>query len=118
MSLLRSPAGEAPGFAGRVFDFAMSRPELMRLLAWSTLEPSVQALRSRTASHDAKVAALAAAQDGHRQGAEFSPAFLVTTVMSVASSWSAASPFGPALRPGQAELRDQVVRAVGRLTSA
>ena len=113
---------DLPGFAGRVFDFAMSRPELMRLLAWSTLEPSVQALQSRAASHDAKVAALAAAQDGRRLGAEFSPAFLVTTVMSIASSWSAASPFGPALSPGQApgpaELRDQIVRAVGRLTSA
>ena len=99
----------------------MSRPELMRLLAWSTLEQSVQALESRMASHDGKVGALARAQDDHRLGTEFSPAFLVTTVMSIASAWSAAFPFGLARHPGQApplaELREQVVRAVRRLTS-
>ena len=40
--------------------------------------------------------------------------------MSIASAWSAAFPFGLARHPGQApplaELREQVVRAVGRLT--
>jgi AcrR family transcriptional regulator len=113
---------DLPGFAGRVFDFAMRRPDLMRLLAWSTLEQAARAPGSRTASHDAKVDALAKAQDDHRLGTEFSPAFLVTTVMSLASSWSAALPFGTAMHPGQApplaELREQVVRAVTRLTSA
>jgi AcrR family transcriptional regulator len=113
---------DLPGFAGRVFDFAMSRPDLMRLLAWSTLEQSAQAPKSRTASHDAKVDALARAQADHRLDTEFSPAFLVTTVMSLASSWSAAFPFGTAMHPDKApplaELRDQVVRAVKRLTSA
>ena len=44
----------------------------MRLLAWSTLEQSVQALESRMASHDAEVGALARAQDDHRPGTEFS----------------------------------------------
>jgi AcrR family transcriptional regulator len=34
---------DLPGFAGRVFDFAMTRPDLMRLLAWSTLEQSTRA---------------------------------------------------------------------------
>jgi hypothetical protein len=42
--------------------------------------------------------------------------------MSLASSWSAAFPFGMAMHPDQAPplavLREQVVRAVMRLTSA
>jgi AcrR family transcriptional regulator len=115
---------DLPGFAGRVFDFAMSRPDLMRLLAWSTLEQSAGVPDGRTTSHDVKVDALARAQAGHHPDAAFSPAFLVTTVMALATSWSAALPFGLAMHsdsnrmPPPAELRGQVVEAVRRLTSA
>jgi AcrR family transcriptional regulator len=112
---------DLPGFAGRVFDFAMTRPDLMRLLAWSTLEQSAGVPGGRAASHDAKVDALAKAQAGHRLDAAFTPEFLVTAVMSLASAWSAAFPFGLAMHAGGtpplADLRDQVVRAVRRLTS-
>jgi AcrR family transcriptional regulator len=111
---------DLPGFAGRVFDFAMTRPDLMRLLAWSTLERSAGVPDGRAASHDAKIDALAKEQADHRLNATFSPAFLVTTVMSLASSWSAAFPFGLAMCPDETppltELRDQVVRAIQRLT--
>jgi AcrR family transcriptional regulator len=110
---------DLPGFAGRVFDFAMTRPDLMRLLAWSTLEQSTAVPDGRVASHDAKIDALAQAQAEHRLDAPFSPEFLVTTVLSLASSWSAASPFGLATRPDKtpplAQLRAQVVRAIQRL---
>ncbi len=113
---------DLPGFAGRVFDFAMTRPDLMRLLAWSTLEQSTGVSDGRTASHDAKIAALAQAQADHRLDAAFSPAFLVTTVMSLATSWSAAFPFGLAMHPDRTppldDLRAQVVHAIQRLTSA
>jgi AcrR family transcriptional regulator len=113
---------DLPGFAGRVFDFAMTRPDLMRLLAWSTLEQSTGVPDGRTASHDAKIAALAQAQADHRLDAAFSPAFLVTTVMSLATSWSAAFPFGLAMHPDRTppldDLRAQVVHAIQRLTSA
>jgi AcrR family transcriptional regulator len=113
---------DLPGFAGRVFDFAMARPDLMRLLAWSTLEQSTGAPGGRAAAHDAKIDALAKAQADGRPAAAFSPAFLITTVMSLATSWSAAFPFGQAMHPGQAppldELRGQVVQAIRRLTSA
>lgn len=113
---------DLPGFAGRVFDFAMTRPDLMRLLAWSTLEHSTGVPDGRVASHDAKIAALAEAQADDRLDAAFSPAFLVTTVMSLASSWSGAFPFGVAMYPDQtpplADLREQVAHAIRRLTSA
>src|ERR1700728_2075223 len=45
---------DLPGFAGRVFDFAMAHPDLMRLLAWSTLERSVRVPEGWAAAHDAK----------------------------------------------------------------
>jgi AcrR family transcriptional regulator len=113
---------DLPGFAGRVFDFAMTRPDLMRLLAWSTLERSTGVPDRRAASHDAKIDAIAREQADHRLDPEFSPAFLVTTVMSLASSWSAAFPFGVATHPDRtpplADLRQQVVHAIQRLTSA
>jgi AcrR family transcriptional regulator len=112
---------DLPGFAGRVFDFAMAHPDLMRLLAWSTLERSVQAPEGRADSHDAKVAALAEAQAERQRNAAFSPEFLVTTVMAIATSWSAAFPFGVAMHPGQrpllAGLREQVVEVTRRLVS-
>jgi AcrR family transcriptional regulator len=113
---------DLPGFAGRVFDFAMTRPDLMRLLAWSTLEQSTRHPDGRAVSHDSKIDALAQAQADHRVDPAFSPAFLVTTVMSLASSWSAAFPFGVAMHPDQPppldDLREQVMRAIRRLTSA
>lgn len=113
---------DLPGFAGRVFDFAMVRPDLMRLLAWSTLERPTGVPDGRAASHDAKIDALAQARADHRLDASFSPEFLVTTVMSLASAWSAAFPFGLAMHPDKspplADLRDQVVRAIARLASA
>jgi AcrR family transcriptional regulator len=111
---------DLPGFAGRVFDFAMAHPDLMRLLAWSTLERSAGVPEGRATSHDAKVDALAKAQADHHLGTTFSPAFLVTTIMSLACSWSAALPFGQALHPDQtppvAALREQVIHAIHRLT--
>ena len=109
------------GFAGRVFDFAMTRPDLMRLVAWSTLEQPAATPDGRAASHDAKIAELAQAQADHRLGMRFTPGFLVTTVMSLATSWSSAMPFGLAIHPDETppltELREQVVRAIRRLTA-
>jgi AcrR family transcriptional regulator len=113
---------DLPGFADRVFDFAMIHPDLMRLVAWSTLEQPARFPDGRTASHNAKIAALAQAQADHRVDAAFSPAFLVTTVMSLATSWSAAFPFGLAMHPARtpplADVREQVVHAIQRITSA
>jgi AcrR family transcriptional regulator len=109
------------GFGGRVFDFAMAHPDLMRLLAWSTLERSVLPPAGRVASHDAKVEAVAIAQAQSSLDAPFSPAFLVTTVMALATSWSAAFPFGAAMHPDQkpplADLREQVMNVIRRLAS-
>jgi hypothetical protein len=61
-------------------------PACKENLFLTVLEQSAGVPDGRTASHDAKIDAIAQAQAGHRLDAAFSPAFLVTTVMSLASS--------------------------------
>jgi AcrR family transcriptional regulator len=113
---------DLPGFAGRVFDFAVDHPDVLRLLAWSTLEQSTEAPPTRAATHDSKVEAIAAEQQAGRMTTRFSAAFLMTTVMALATSWSPAFPHGAALHPGakldNEKLRASVVQAVALLTAA
>ena len=113
---------DLPGFGGRVFDLAVARPDLMRLLAWSTLEESARRPDGRIASHESKIAALMAAQADKHLSSAFTPLFLITTVMALATSWSAAFPFGLAMHPERtpdiSNLREQIVNAIRRLTSS
>jgi AcrR family transcriptional regulator len=113
---------DVPGYAGRVFDFAMANPDLMRLMAWSSLERTVETPSARSESRVGKVAELANAQNGGQVGEAFPPDFLLTAVMTLATAWSAVSPFGPSLAPESAEhpdtLRANIARAVGLIVNA
>src|SRR5262245_13599879 len=113
---------DLPGYAAKVFDFALANPELMRLLAWSALEQKATGLDERVATLDAKVAALSEAQDAGQVGKDFPPDFLLIAVMSLATAWSVASPFRSSLDPEAAErrgaLRESLVRAVRLLAIA
>lgn len=82
------------GYAGRVFDFSMANPALMRLLAWFNLEQQADSPAARANSHAAKIAALASAQEGGRIGSGLSPQMLLTVVMTLATAWTPANPFG------------------------
>ena len=59
---------DLPGYAAKVFDWAMANPDLMRLMAWSALEQQAKDKAERVAALEGKVAALAAAQDAGRVG--------------------------------------------------
>jgi AcrR family transcriptional regulator len=110
---------DLPGYAGKVFDFAMANPDMMRLMAWFTLEQNAVGPAERVATFEAKVAALREAQNAGRVGTAFPPAFLLTAVMCLAMAWSAASPYGPSLaakRP--AALRKNIVEAIRLLANA
>jgi AcrR family transcriptional regulator len=113
---------DLPGFAGRLFDWAMAKPDLMRLLAWSTLEQMGNGSAERAGALQGKISKLAAAQQAGHVGSEFPADFLVTAIMSIAMAWSVASPFGPTLDPKLAEqpakLRKNVIGAVRLLTNA
>jgi AcrR family transcriptional regulator len=113
---------DLPGYAARVFDFAMENPDLMRLLAWSALEQKPDAHAERAAALDAKVAALTEAQKSGQAGTAFPPSFLLVAILSLATSWSATSPFGPSINPKAANrkavVRKCVVEAVRLLAGA
>jgi hypothetical protein len=53
-------------------------------------------------------------------GEAFSPGFLLTAIMALATAWTAASPFGPTLDPeaakSPASLRKSIVGAVGLIS--
>ncbi|MFD6452756.1 TetR family transcriptional regulator [Nocardia sp. NPDC055165] len=82
-------AGDLPEYAGRIFDYCLRHPEVIRLATWHRLErgdrddPAVAA-----PARDAKLDALAAAQDKDGIGAEFSPPTLLTLVLSMALAWN------------------------------
>lgn len=116
-------ADDLPGYATRVFEFALTRPDVMRLMAWSALErrPEAAAVESRGTAYRDKVAELAAAQRSGQLASTFDPNFLLTAIMSLATAWSALSPFGPVLDPASladpVRLRQNIADAVALIAS-
>jgi AcrR family transcriptional regulator len=113
---------DLPGYAAKVFDWVQANPDLMRLLAWSALEQQAKGQAERVEALCTKVAALTEAQNAGRVGTAFPPDFLLIAVMSLATAWSAASPFGPSVNLKAAErpaaLRESLIEAVRLLARA
>ncbi|MDR1074995.1 MAG: TetR family transcriptional regulator [Xanthomonadaceae bacterium] len=100
------------GYAGRVFDFSMAHPALMRLLAWFSLEQKTNSPEERSSSHAAKVLALSKAREAGYVGNAFPPEFLLTVVMTLATAWTAANPFGLSLEPDAIQDRDKLKKRI------
>ena len=115
-------AEDLPDFAKRMFDYAMVNPDLMRLIAWSSLEQQTSSSAARDALQAAKIAALTRAQTAGTLATRFPPTFLLTAVMTLATAWSAASAFGPTIDPEADQhpsaLRDGIAAAVALLANA
>ncbi|GAA4190735.1 TetR family transcriptional regulator [Gryllotalpicola kribbensis] len=79
-----------PEWAVQVYDENLRHPELTRLIAWVRLERRRSGTWFDGSDHDAKLAAITEAQaEGRiRQGDPFT---LLTMIISMASTWSAAS---------------------------
>jgi AcrR family transcriptional regulator len=107
---------DLPGYAARVFDFAMQNPDLMRLMAWSNLEEQATEPAERAKVHDSKITGLADAQAAGTLNQAFPPGFLLTAVMTLATAWTAANPFGPLMDPEATKdaeaLRHHITEAV------
>ncbi|CAM5405817.1 TetR family transcriptional regulator [Streptomyces fumanus] len=112
---------DLPGYATAVFDFAMSHPDLMRLMLWSSLEQDPGRATARADARTGKVRALSSGTAGEADGSGFRGEFLLTSIMALATAWSSLSPFGPTLDPDAARdmdrLREDVGRAVARLAA-
>src|SRR5258708_36790625 len=64
---------DLPGYAAQVFDWSLTNPDLMRLLAWSALEQTPAAKAERRAVRDRKRAALTEAQQAGQAGTALPP---------------------------------------------
>lgn len=100
----------------------MAHPDLMRLMAWSSLEQKADSPAARAAAHDVKVSALMKAQNAGPVGTAFPPSFLLTAIMALATAWTAANPFGPSLDPEAAKrptaLRESIADAVRLISNS
>ncbi len=110
------------GYGVRVFDFAMDHPQLMRMMAWFALEQAtLDSPAERQASFDVKLEHLESLQAQGEVSAVLPSRVLIVAIMSLATAWSAISPFGPSLDPdgaGDREgLRRLVASAIARLVA-
>lgn len=98
-------------FAGKTFDFVMANPDIIRLTAWTKLDPDTPDPSTRGDKVSAKVAALREAQQSGELTDAWDAEFLITFVMSLATAWVPAFPYGA---PGldHARIRAQIVAAV------
>ena len=112
--MVATPADLA-GQAGRVFDFAMANPDLMRLMAWSNLEEQATEPAARAAVQNAKVAGIAAAQADGKVNPDLPADFLLTAVMTLATAYTAANPFSHGTEDPTA-LRHHITEAIRLLT--
>jgi AcrR family transcriptional regulator len=115
-------ADDLPGYAARLFDFAMAHPALFRLVAWFALEQKADSPAARGAARNAKLAALLKAQKAGQVGTAFSPGFLLTAIMTLATAWTVANPFGPFIDPDAPKkpvaLRRSIAEAVRLLAGS
>ena len=111
---------DLPGYAGRLFDFAMANPDLYRLITWFALEQKANSHADRGAARKAKIVALTKAQKVGSVGTAFSPGFLLTAILALATAWTTANPYGPSIDPDAkkkpAVLRRNITEAVRLLT--
>lgn len=107
---------DLPGYAVRIFDFTMANPELTRLVAWSNLEAQALEPSERAKVHGSKVTDLAAAQSNGSLSPALSADFLLTAVMTLATAYTAANPFGPNSTADPDAVRENIATAVRLLT--
>lgn len=112
---------DLPDYAGMLFDFAMDHPDLMRLVLWNGLEQKRDWPLEEALSLPTQVRQIQAAQDAGHVGSDYPADFLLTLIITVASAWTAANPFGISITPDAESrrpmLREAILLAVRTLSS-
>ncbi|MGW8884053.1 TetR family transcriptional regulator [Streptomyces sp. NPDC055749] len=112
---------DLPGYAGRLFDFCLEHPEVIRLATWHRLERGDSDKRDPAASptRDAKLEALAQVQAEKGIAPGFSAQALLTLVLAIATAWSPTNatsiPASATSGPTPEERRHAITEAVRRL---
>lgn len=110
---------DLPGFAARVFDWAMTHPDIIRLMEWNKLENKVDNLTARASVQDKKIKMLKTAQKTGLNGS-FTPEFLLSFIMTIATAWSGINPFALSLDSDDEKMllqtRNAIVEVVKMIT--
>jgi AcrR family transcriptional regulator len=124
VELTNETARDLGEYAGRIFDYHSTHPELLRLLHWEGLEASDQPLPSaveRAESYAARAQAIRDAQADGYLTASIPPERMLYGVIALASWWFAAPQvggllFGPAHKDLAAQ-REALVAMVRRMSA-
>lgn len=108
---------DLPGYAAKVFDWAMTHPHVVRLMTWYSLEQKADNITERTSVRDKKVKAIMDAQHDGLVGTTFTPGFLLTAIMALATAWTPTHPFGPSHDPDALKVPSETREAIARAVS-
>jgi AcrR family transcriptional regulator len=108
---------DLPGYAARVFDLAMSNPDLFRLMTWYGLEQEVVNLTERASVQQKKIKQLMHAQSTGQVGTTFTPGFLLTAIMALATAWTPTNPYGPSYDPDALKTPNETRKAIAKAVS-
>jgi AcrR family transcriptional regulator len=114
---------DLPVYAGRLFDFHLDHPELLRLATWARLDgrSTAAAQDQREASYKRRAAAVRKAQREGRVTSDFSPSEILDMIESLTVGWTVTARAhlkdGPGLKRGRSAQRKAIIEAVRRIIS-
>jgi Tetracyclin repressor-like, C-terminal domain len=79
------------GYVGRLFDYLVQHPEVLRLATWAGLERPTAVAAFEADSYRTKLIAIADAQRDGRLDPSFAPADLLALALGVTGAWFTAS---------------------------
>lgn len=101
-----------PGYAIGLFDFAMDHPSLMRLVMWNGLDQNQEWPLDDALTLSVQVEEIRRAQSDGRVTDSFPAEFILTLIISLASAWTAANPFGRSITPEAVAQRDLLKNSI------
>jgi AcrR family transcriptional regulator len=84
-------AEDLPGYAGRLFDYLLEHPQVLRLTGWSQLERP-EASPAQVDAYRPKIAAIAGAQQEELVTTAVTPADVLALLLGLTTAWANASP--------------------------
>jgi AcrR family transcriptional regulator len=116
---------DIPGYAGRLFDYVLEHPEVLRLATWAGLERPKVVAAFDAEPYRAKLDAIKAVQRSGDLDSTFAPADLLALLLGIVAAWFNASEAlrrhdsrDPWSRKRLAQFRRAVVEASARLVEA
>ncbi|MEU2075505.1 TetR family transcriptional regulator [Streptomyces sp. NPDC013489] len=84
-------AEDLPDYAGRLYDYLLDNPQVLRLTGWSQLERP-DAPTAQVDAYRPKIAAIAGAQQQDRITTAVTPADVLALLLGLTTAWANASP--------------------------